>query len=580
MLALLDTVALALITVVLTQVISDGQVAIPLIGTLPSAWTIPLLIGAAALMIGKALLNIGLQWYSTRRFAEFEQEIGGRLFTAYIRAPWTERLGRSSPEIVRMVDVGIANTLTGVLIPTASLPTNVLTFFGALVVIVSVQPVTALVTVLYLGLIALVMNLWITRRSYTAGVTNRLAGARMVSLITEMITALKEITLRDKSREVSETIFTYRRDVAISRANIRFLGTVPKFIIDLALIGGVFLVGGVAYAGGGFDGALLAIGVFMIGGYRMVPAITGLQALLNQINSMIPHAEAVVRDILDAERYVKDAESIGQEPIDWDPETLRFRDVSFTYPAANEQAIRNVELSVPIGSTLGIVGSSGAGKSTLVDVLLGLLTPSDGAVELDGRDLADHLSAWRKKVGYVPQDVAIFDGSVAQNVALSWDSEIDLDRVRWALEQAQLLDTVEARASGIQERVGERGLAFSGGQRQRLGIARALYVEPLILVLDEATSALDTTTEAAVADAIRNLRGKTTVISIAHRLSTVRHYDQICFMKNGEVAALGSFDEVVAADRDFAVQAHLAGLHAAQPGNIHDDAMPPASERR
>lgn len=563
-LALLDTVALALITVVLTQVISDGQVRIPVIGSLPPGWTVPLLIGAAALMIGKALLNIALQWYATRRFADFEQDIGGQLFTAYIRAPWTERLGRSSPEIVRMVDVGIANTLTGVLIPTAALPTNILTFFGALIVIVSVQPLTALVTILYLGLIALVMNLWITRRSYSSGVTNRLAGARMVSLITEMITALKEITLRDKSREVSETIFTYRREVAVSRANIRFLGTVPKFIIDLALIGGVFLVGGVAYAGSGFDGALLAIGVFMIGGYRMVPAITGLQALLNQINSMMPHAEAVVRDIRDAERYVRDAETIGQEPIDWEPQILRFRDVSFSYPATTEPAIKHVELSVPIGSTLGIVGSSGAGKSTLVDVLLGLLTPSNGAVELDGRDLAEHLSAWRRKVGYVPQDVAIFDGTVAQNVALSWDSAIDMDRVRWALEQSQLLETVEARASGIDERVGERGLAFSGGQRQRLGIARALYVEPLILVLDEATSALDTTTEAAVARAIRTLRGKTTVISVAHRLSTIRSYDQICFMKRGEVAALGTFDEVVEADPDFAIQAHLAGLHPGQ----------------
>lgn len=564
-LALLDTVALAIITVVLTQVISGGAISIPVVGTLPSDWTIPLLIFAAVVMIGKAILNILLQWFSTRRFAEFEQEIGGKLFNAYIRAPWTERLGRSSPEIVRMVDVGIANTLTGVIIPIASIPTNILTFLGALVVIVSVQPVTALVTLVYLGIIALIMNVWITRKSYNAGFLNRASGARMVSLITEMITALKEITLRDKSQEVSQTIFTYRRDVAVSRSNIRFLGTVPKFIIDLALIGGVFLIGTVAWFGAGLNGALVSVAVFMIGGYRMVPAITGLQALLNQINSSLPHADAVIRDIRDADRYLADAETIGKEPIDWDPETLRFRDVSFTYPRATEPAIAQVDLEVPIGSTLGIVGTSGAGKSTLVDVLLGLLTPSDGSVELDGRDLAEHLSAWRRKVGYVPQDVAIFDGTVAQNVALTWTEHIDAERVRWALAQAQLLDTVEARPHGIDEKVGERGLAFSGGQRQRLGIARALYVEPLVLVLDEATSALDTATEAAVADAIRNLHGRTTVISVAHRLSTIRSYDQICFMKHGRVAALGTFDEVAAADPEFAVQASLAGLYGDGP---------------
>src|SRR5690606_25071147 len=143
----------------------------------------------------------------------------------------------------------------------------------------------ALVTLVYLGIIALIMNVWITRKSYEAGFLNRSSGARMVSLITEMITALKEITLRDKSEEVSHTIFTYRRDVAVSRSNIRFLGAVPKFIIVLALIGGVFLIGTVAWLGAGLDGALVAVAVFMIGGFRMVPAITGLQALLNQINS-------------------------------------------------------------------------------------------------------------------------------------------------------------------------------------------------------------------------------------------------------------------------------------------------------
>lgn len=560
-LALMDTLALAILATVLTGVYSAGPTTIPLLGQIDQGQTITLLLVAAGAMIAKAVLNIALQYYATRRFAEFEQEIGGRLFAAYIRAPWTERLGRSSPEIVRMVDVGIANTLTGVVIPTASLPTNVLTFLGALAVIVFVQPLTALVTLVYLGVIALVMNVWITRKSYEAGRVNRVAGAKMVSLITEMITALKEITLRDKADEVAGTIFRYRRKSAISRSNIRFLGTVPRFIIDIALIGGVFLIGGVAYLGSDLNGALVSVAVFMIGGFRMIPAITGLQALLNQINSSLPHADAVVRDIHDADRYLADAERIGQEPIDWDVRELAFEDVGFTYPRATEAALTGVDLRIPMGSTLGIVGTSGAGKSTLVDLLLGLLTPTTGRIELDGRPLPDHLAAWRRKVGYVPQDVAIFDGTVAQNVALTWEDTIDDEKVAWVLEKAQLLSTVAARPGGIHERVGERGLAFSGGQRQRLGIARALYMDPLVLVLDEATSALDTATEAAVADAIRSLEGEMTVISVAHRLSTIRSYDRIVFMSNGRIGAQGTFDEVARTSPDFAIQASLAGLY-------------------
>jgi ABC-type bacteriocin/lantibiotic exporter with double-glycine peptidase domain len=162
----------------------------------------------------------------------------------------------------------------------------------------------------------------------------------------------------------------------------------------------------------------------------------------------------------------------------------------------------------------------------------------------------------------VPQEVAIFDGTVAQNVALTWGSDIDEDRVRTALQRAQLLETIESRKDGINGRVGERGLALSGGQRQRLGIARALYMDPLVLVLDEATSALDTATEAAVAQAISELHGEITVISVAHRLSTIRNNDQVCFMKEGTILTQGTFDEVVRANPDFAQQAALAGLHS------------------
>src|SRR5690606_15017475 len=203
---------------------------------------------------------------------------------------------------------------------------------------------------------------------------------------------------------------------------------------------------------------------------------------------------------------------------------------------------------------------SGAGKSTMIDLLLGLISPTSGTIAVDGIPLSELRDAWRGEVGYVPQDVSLFDATVAQNVALSWTDEFDTERVRRSLELAQLLGTVEARTDGIHSRVGERGLALSGGQRQRLGIARALYSAPRVLVMDEATSALDTTTEAAVTDAIRKLRGSMTIITVAHRLSTVKESDTIFFMKDGEVIASGTFDELVRAVPDFAQQAHLAGL--------------------
>ncbi|HEY1105011.1 MAG TPA: ATP-binding cassette domain-containing protein [Agromyces sp.] len=236
------------------------------------------------------------------------------------------------------------------------------------------------------------------------------------------------------------------------------------------------------------------------------------------------------------------------------------RDVAFTYPGTSLEAVHAIDLDVPLGSSLGLVGSSGAGKSTLVDVLLGLLTPTRGSVTIDGTPLHDVLRDWRSRVGYVPQEVALFAGSVAQNVALTWTTDFDEDRVRRALERAQLLEVIESRPGGIHAPVGDRGMSLSGGQRQRLGIARALYDDPLVLVMDEATSALDTKTESEVARAIRELHGSVTVIAIAHRLSTIRESDQVCFMRDGTIVASGTFDEVVRDEPDFAEQAALAGL--------------------
>lgn len=560
-LALLDSAALGVFAIVLNQVLVAGDTMnLPLLHDVPKETGLFVLVGAAAVMIIKSLLNIWLQWVSTRKFADYELEIGTVLFQSYIRSPWTERMKRSTIELVRMIDVGIANTIAGVLLPAVTLPSQILTFISVLAILIFASWQTALVTVIYLGLIAVFMYLVLAKKSYEAGRVNRDAATKMSKLVAEMIAALKEITLRDKANEVGDVVFISRERAARSRSNIRFMGTVPKFVVDMALIGGFLLIGTVGFLFGGVAGAMSSVAVFALAGFKMVPALTSVQSQLTLLQSTLPYTETVMKDIRDAEQYRENAEVLGTTPIGENPQILELKNVEFTYPGAKTPAVTNVNLHVPMGSSLGIVGQSGAGKSTLIDIFLGLLTPTAGTMTLDGVPLEDVLKAWRSRVGYVPQEVAIFDGTVAQNVALSWGGEIDEDRVRTALARAQLLETVESRPGGIRGSVGERGMSLSGGQRQRLGIARALYMDPLVLVLDEATSALDTATEAAVAQAISELQGEVTVISVAHRLSTIRNNDKVTFMKDGEIVSEGTFDEVVGANSDFAMQAALAGL--------------------
>lgn len=573
-LVILDAAALGVFALVLNQIMQSqsagGTMKLPVLGEISQNTGLIILIASAGVMILKSFLNIWLQWISTRKFADYELEIGTVLFQSYIRAPWISRQNRSTSELVRMIDVGIANTISGVLFPAVVLPAQALTFVSVFVILVAASWQTALITVVYLGIIAAFLYLYLSRKSYEAGRVNRDAAMRMSTLVAEMLAALKEITLRDKANEVGDVVYISREKAARSRSNIRFLATVPKFVIDMALIGGFVLIGTVGFFTGGIGTAMSSVAIFALAGFKMVPALTTIQSQVTLVQSTLPYTELVMADIREAADFRANAEKLGKQPITGEPQMLDLRNVEFTYPGAQTPAVTNINLSLPLGTSVGVVGQSGAGKSTLIDIFLGLLVPSSGSMTLDGVPLEDVLADWRKRVGYVPQEVAIFDGTVAQNVALSWGSEVDEERVRTSLARAQLLETIDARPDGIHGRVGERGGSLSGGQRQRLGIARALYMDPLVLVLDEATSALDTATEAAVATAISELQGDVTVISVAHRLSTIRNCDQVFFMSEGTIETRGTFDEVVAANPAFAQQAALAGLtqQASVPGQL------------
>ncbi|MDP3952930.1 ABC transporter ATP-binding protein, partial [Microbacterium sp.] len=430
-----------------------------------------------------------------------------------------------------------------------------------ILVLAIAQPMVGAVTLVYLGLIALVLQLQISRRSKQAGLVALRYSLRSSRLITEMIGALKEVTLRGSAAEVAGVVRENRAHATRARANSQFLAQVPRYVLDVALIGGIVLVGAAGFiTEGDVQGAMASIALFGLAGFRLAPALVRFQSVLQQLNVSTPHARAVLDEIRNSDRYMEAATIGDTARLPAEPGRIRLRDVGFRYSPDASEAVSGVTLDVPFGSQVAFVGASGAGKSTMIDLLLGLVEPTTGTISIDDVPLGEALNAWRAQISFVPQEVSLFDATVAQNVALSWRSDFDRERVTSALEQAQVLSLIQARAGGIDGRIGERGLSLSGGQRQRLGIARALYTVPRVLVMDEATSALDTATEAAVTQAIEGLRGSVTTITVAHRLSTIRNADIIFFMRNGEVAASGTFQEVVAAEPEFALQAALAGL--------------------
>jgi len=547
----------------MTPALTGTPIRLPLVGVVPVEATLWLIVLACGLIMIKGASTVAMQWWATRRLAVYELEIGDRLFGAYTQLTWEERSSRKTSDLTRVADTGIANTIMGFLIPLSTIPPNVVSFLSVAVVLLVAQPLSALAVMAYLIGVALFMSMVLSKKVAQAGRVNRTYGYQAAGVLTELVEALKEFTLRDRLTAVRQHVREIRVHAARGRANISFLSIVPRYAMESALMIGLLIVGGVAFAVSGFQQAIVAIALFTITGFRMLPAINTVQGSLATASANEIHAKNVVADIVSAETAVHQAEVADTLTLPPHPRELILRDVSFRYAPSSPEVLDEVYLRVPFGSTLGIAGPTGAGKSTLVDILLGLSTPTSGTVTVDGVPISSARHGWRAQVAYVPQSVGIFSGTIAQNVALTWGDDFDPERVRHALHRAQLDDVVNSRAEGIDAMLTERGSNLSGGQRQRLGIARALYSDPLVLVLDEATSALDGRTEEAVADAIRNLQGDVTIIAVAHRLATIRNFDAIAYLDAGRVVATGTFDELQRIVPDFRMQARLAGLEVA-----------------
>ena len=559
-LAILDVASMGLLALVLTALLSGGEIVLPLLGSFPAEDAGWFVLVACGLIILKALLAILQQWQVTRRFARYELEVGDELLAAYTEVNWDARTALSTSDVTRLADSGIANTVMGFLLPLASVPGNVLSFLAVAVVLFVSDPAGALAVTVYLVLVALLLLLVVARKSLQAGRVNRHYAYRAATVVTEIVHAVKELTLRDTLPNARAHVRELRSHAVRARANISFLSVVPKNVIEAALVGGLLIVGAVALVFGGVQQAVVAIALFTATGFRMTPALATVQTSLTSATANQVYARNVIDDMTAFTAATAHHPSVEDVELPARPQLLRLIEVSYRYPDADRDALQSISLELPIGSSLGVVGPTGAGKSTLIDVLLGLYPPSSGRVEIDGVSINGAPHAYRRLIGYVPQNVSFIAGTLAQNVALTWGDEFDEERVEKALRRASLGELLESLPNGIHARVNERGENFSGGQRQRLGIARALYSEPVILVLDEATSALDVRTEDDVTQAITALKGDVSVIAIAHRLTAIRELDKICYIDAGRVVGTGTFDELRQLISDFDDQVRLSGL--------------------
>lgn len=407
---------------------------------------------------------------------------------------------------------------------------------------VVVSPLTALFALLYFVGVALAIQLYLSRALRRAGRGVSEGTIESIGALTDSIETYRELSVMGKQGYFVGLFAAARSKLAQSNAAIAFMSGMPRYIIETSLIVGVVALVGAQFLTNNLVEGAVTVGIFLAGGMRITASLLPLQNSFAQIRSLVEQS-SIAQSLL-AERTAGTATS---EPVLRKFEgnagvPISLNGVTYTYPGADSPAVADVSLQVAAGSFAAIIGPSGAGKTTLVDILLGLLPPDDGGVSLDvGSPMALRLSS-PGAISYVPQRPGLVSGSIADNVAFGVpESEIDRDRVLEALHAAHLSEFVSTLPGGIDASVGKQVSSLSGGQIQRIGLARALYTKPKLLIMDEATSALDAGSEAYISAELRRLHGSVTVVVVAHRLSTVQHADIVYVMEGGRITAGADF---------------------------------------
>lgn len=501
------------------------------------------MLGLVSVYLIKNLFLAFLIWKQTSFAFDVQAQLSQRLFTTYLRQPYTFHLQRNSAQLMRNITGEVA-IFAGVISSILLLLTESLVLAGIAILLLLVEPVGALAIVIVLGGAAWVFHRTTKARISRWGVERQHHDGLRIQHLQQGLGGAKDVKLLGREKNfLFQFDFHNTKSARVSKKQST-LQNYPRLMFEMLAVTGLAVLV-ISMLGQGRDMASLVptLGLFAAAAFRLMPSVNRVLTAIQNLRYTLP----VIDHLYDESQLESSASMQGSSTnrTAFDSE-LRLCDISFRYPSASSEALSGVSMTIRKGELVGFIGSSGSGKSTLVDLILGLLTPDAGKIEIDSREIHRDLRAWQDQIGYVPQSIYLTDDTLRRNVAFGLaDDEIDNLAVHRAINAAQLSEFVSSLPEGLETLVGERGVRLSGGQRQRIGIARALYHDPSVLVLDEATSALDNATETGVMEAVTALKGSKTMIVVAHRLSTVEKCDRLYKMERGVVVAEGAPDVVL-----------------------------------
>lgn len=506
------------------------------------------------LLLASNLVSVLVTWLLLRFSHTVGFRFSQRLMSDYLHRPYSFFLGRNSADLSKNILSETDRVARGVLLPMLTVVARGVSIVFIIGLLVVADPFIAMSVGVVLGGAYFAIYISVRRRAFRLGKLATDATRRRFKITSEAFGVVKYVKLLGLEDQFTQRFSRPSRQFANCHASSRAMAQLPKYLLEVVAFGGILII--VLYvlsARNAVTEALSLLGLYAFAGYRLLPQLQQVFDVATSLRFNLPALDMLVADFDQAEPPRETAPDAA-EPVTLSS-SLQLKHVTYTYPNAERPTVQNLDITVMAASTVGLVGTTGAGKTTVADIILGLLTPDAGEFLIDGKPLArSSIRSWQRSLNYVPQHVYLADESIRRNIAFGIaDNEIDQESVERAARVAQIHDFVmRDLPDGFETVIGERGVRLSGGEQQRIGIARALYRVPQVLVLDEATSALDTITEKAALRDIAALAPNMTVIMITHRLANLSACDRIYLLEQGRITASGSFADLVAASPRFA----------------------------